>query len=424
MPGMTLSEKIIARAAGLARVTPGEIATCKVDLAMMHDSGGPRRVKPMLERLGAKPWDPDKIVLASDHYVPAIDAESARILDLTRKWAKEQNIARFHDMQGICHVLLQERGHLRPGMFAVGGDSHSTSGGAVGAFMIGIGATEMLGVLVTGEIWVKVPQTLRIVWSGRLADGVSAKDMMLFSCAHIPMEETDYRVVEFAGEAVRTLPMPERMTLANMAAELGAKAGLVKPDDVTRDYLVAAGAPPDEIHLDDLDDDPDARVEEVKNYDASTLAPHVAAPHDPANSAPASAHRGVAIDQAYIGACTGAKLVDLKMAARVLVGRKVKNGVRLLIAPASTRTTAEAAADGTLAVLTEAGAILLPSGCGACAGLGAGLLAEKEVCISSTARNFKGRMGASSAEVWLGSPFTVAAAAVAGEIVDPREFLR
>ena len=420
---MTLAEKLVARAAGRTGLQPGEVVTARVDLAMLHDSSGPRRVAPMLERLRARVWDPDKVVLITDHYVPAVDAESAGILDLTRKWAKAANVTRFHDMQGICHVVLPERGHLRPGMFVVGGDSHSPTGGAFGAYMFGIGATEMCGVLATGEIWLRVPDTILLHWRGRLGPGVAAKDMILAMCAKLGMDGGQYQAIQYAGETVSALPMPERMTLCNMAAELGAQAGLVAPDGTTRDYLLAAGVPESEIELDRWQGDPDAPVRERHDFDAATLPPMVAAPHSPANSAPAAEHRGVRIDQAYIGACTGAKLADLKMAAAVLKGRRVAPDVRLLVAPASTRTTAAAAADGTLAALTGAGAILLPSGCGACAGYGAGVLAENEVCIASTARNFKGRMGAATSRVYLGSPYTVAATAVAGEICDPREFL-
>jgi 3-isopropylmalate/(R)-2-methylmalate dehydratase large subunit len=377
----------------------------------------------MLKRLGAKPWDPNRIVLISDHYVPAVDAESAAILDLTRKWAKREGIRNFHDMQGICHVVLPERGHLRPGMFAVGGDSHSSTGGAFGALMIGIGATEMLGVVVTGEIWVKVPETLRISWHGKLRPGVVAKDIMLYHCATIPMERTDYRVVEFRGDTIADLSMAERMTLCNMTAELGAKTGIIAPDARTREFLDKAGIAAVDLDATLMQGDSDAVPGEAISCAASELAPQVAAPHSPANSAPVGQQGKVAIDQAYIGACTGAKLEDLRMAAEILRGRQVAAGTRLLVAPASVRITAAAAADGTLATLTEAGAILLPSGCGACAGLGAGLLADREVCISSTSRNFKGRMGANTAEVWLGSPYTVAASAVAGHIADPREML-
>ncbi|MDF3074751.1 MAG: 3-isopropylmalate dehydratase large subunit [Alphaproteobacteria bacterium] len=418
---MTLAEKIIARAAGLASVAPGNVVTCAVDLAMMHDSGGPRRVKPLLEKLGVKVWNPDKVVVVTDHYVPAVDAESAAILDLTRKWTKQQGIEAFHDMQGICHVVLPERGHLQPGMFVVGGDSHSPTGGAFGCFMFGIGATEMAGVLATGETWVRVPGTILIEWNGRLGRGLSAKDIMLRLCAELGMGGGDYQVVQYAGEAVRAMGMAERMTLCNMAAELGGQTGMIAPDATTRDFLLQAGAK--NVDIETWQPDPGATYLKHLSFDASMLAPQVAAPHSPANAASVEQHCGVAIDQAYIGACTGAKLEDLHMAAEILRGRKVASGLRLLVAPASARITTQAASDGTLAALTEAGAILLSTGCGACAGYGAGVLAEGEVCISSTARNFKGRMGAGTSKVYLGSPYTVAAAAVAGRISDPREML-
>jgi 3-isopropylmalate/(R)-2-methylmalate dehydratase large subunit len=419
--GATLAEKIIARAAGRDRVRPGEIVTCRVDLAMMHDSGGPRRVKPMLERLGARVWDPDRVVLVTDHYVPAVDPESAAILRLTRRWAAEAGIARFHDMQGICHIVLPEEGYVRPGMFAVGGDSHAPTAGAFGCLMIGIGATEMAGVLVTGEIWVRVPATILVRGHGRLGRGVAAKDVMLALCARLGLNGANYRVVEYAGPAVEALPVAERMVLTNMAAELGAKSGLIAPDAVTVAALAEAGVEaPDALAW---RGDAEAAYERVLDLDAGALAPQVAAPHSPANAAAVAAHAGVPIDQAYIGACTGAKLSDLRMAAEVLRGRRVARGVRLLVAPASARAMHQAAAEGTLVVLTGAGAILLPTGCGACAGFGAGVLAEDEVCIASTARNFKGRMGAPSARVYLGSPYTVAASAVTGRITDPRELL-
>lgn len=417
----TLAQKIIARAASRDRVAHGEIVTCSVDLAMMHDLSGPRRVGPVLERLGIGVWDSEKVVLITDHLVPATDVASAGILDMTRKWAAEQGIENFYDMQGICHVVLPERGHLKPGLFVVGGDSHSTTGGAFGCFMFGIGATEMVGVLATGEIWIKVPETILINCSNTLAAGVSAKDMMLALCARLGMGGGEYQAVQFTGAAVTALPMSERMTLTNMAAELGAQAGLIAADKTTARYIREAGGDPDDIER--WQGDEDAEYRAVHDFDVSNLEPQVALPHSPATARPISEVQGTAIQQAYIGACTGAKLVDLRMAAEVLKGRRVAEGTRLLVAPASTRTTAAAAADGTLQALTESGAILLPSGCGACAGLGAGVLAEGETCISSTARNFRGRMGAASSTVFLGSPYTVAAAAVTGTICDPRELL-
>ncbi|GBF30196.1 2,3-dimethylmalate dehydratase large subunit [bacterium MnTg04] len=417
----TLAQKIIARAAGRDQVAVGEIVTCAVDLAMLHDLSGPRRIGPVLERLGTGVWDASKVVLVTDHLVPAIDAASAGVLALTRKWAAEHKIENFYDMQGICHVVLPERGHLKPGLFVVGGDSHSTTGGAFGCFMFGIGATEMVAVLATGETWIKVPETILINCSGKLAAGVSAKDMMLALCARLGMDGGQYQAVQFAGEAVTAMPMTERMTLSNMAAELGAQAGLIAADETTARYIREAGGDPGDIER--WQGDKDAEYRCTHEFDVSNLEPHVALPGSPANARPVSTVQGTVIQQAYIGACTGAKLVDLRMAAEVLKGRQVATGIRLLVAPASTRTTAAAAADGTLQALTEAGAILMPTGCGACAGLGAGILAEEEVCISTTARNFKGRMGAASSKVFLGSPYTVAASAVSGAICDPREFL-
>jgi 3-isopropylmalate/(R)-2-methylmalate dehydratase large subunit len=414
----TLAQKIVARAAGKAAVTPGEIVSCKVDLALMHDSGGPRRVKPMLERLGAKVWDPDKVVLATDHYLPANDEESRKIIRIARDWAKETGVAKFHDGEGICHVVLPENGYLKPGMFAVGGDSHAPTGGAFGAYMFGIGSTEMVGVLVTGEIWVRVPRTIRIEWSGRLSRGVAAKDMMLALIARLGLDGGKYEAVEYSGSAIEALPMQERMTLANMTAELGGQTGLIAPDATTREWLEQRGAR-------DVDTtwrgDAGAELLEHHRFDALALAPQVAAPHSPVNSKPVGEFAGTKIDLAYIGACTGAKLEDLRMAAQVLKGKR--SAVRLQVAPASAKDQATARAEGTLAALIDAGAELLPNSCGACAGYGNYLLPENTVAISTTARNFKGRMGAQSAQVYLGSPYTVAAAALRGTIVDPRELL-
>lgn len=424
MTAMTLAQKIIAKAAGTEHVAPGDIVTCSLDLAMIHDSGGPRRVKPILDRLGVGVWDPDKVVVVSDHYVPAVDAESAGILKLTRDWVAEQRIKAFHDQMGICHVVLPERGHLSPGMFVLGGDSHSPTGGAFGCFMFGVGATDMAGALATGETWLRVPETIRIDWDGHPPDGVSAKDMMLRLCADLGMDGGKYQVVQYTGEAISALSMAERMTLCNMAAEMGGMTGLIAPDATTAEGIVEAGGAPGDVTR--WQGDADASYLETHRYDARDLTPQVAAPHSPANTGSVddlAAADKAPIDQCYIGACTGAKLNDLHMAARVLKGRKIAPSTRLMIAPASTRITATAAADGTLATLTAAGAILLPSGCGACAGYGAGVLAEGERCMASTARNFQGRMGARSADVYLGSPYTVAATAVLGRIADPRPLL-
>jgi 3-isopropylmalate/(R)-2-methylmalate dehydratase large subunit len=415
----TLAQKLVARAAGRDRVVPGEIVTCQVDLAMFHDSSGPRRLRPMLAELGAEIWDKRKVALVIDHYVPEADDESRRIVRIARDWAREQALPHVYDSLGICHVVVPQHGHIRPGMFCVGGDSHSPTGGAFGAYMFGIGATEMLGVVATGEIWLKVPHTIFMRWSGRLVEGVSAKDMMLAMIGQYGMNGGQYQAVEFCGEAVAALSMAERMTLANMSAELGAQVGLVAPDATTRAWLRAAGAAdvdPAPWHSDE--DAPGIR----HHFDASALAPQIALPHSPANVRPVSDLEPTRIDVAYVGACTGAKIDDLRAAARVLAGFRIAAGVQLLIAPASLRDAAAAEAEGILHLLSEAGATLLPSACGACAGYGSAI-PDGSTVISSTARNFQGRMGSATAQVFLGSPYTVAASALRGVISDAREVL-
>ena len=419
MAATTLAQKLIARAAGRAQVTPGEIVTCQVDLAMFHDSSGPRRLKPMLDELGAAIWDRNKVVLVMDHYVPEADDEARRIVKIARDWAVEQRLPHVYDSMGICHVVVPQHGHIRPGMFCVGGDSHSPTGGAFGAYMFGIGATEMLGVVVTGRIWLQVPRTIFMHWHGRLAEGVCAKDMMLALLGRHGMNGGEYQAVEYCGEAVRALSMPERMTLANMSAELGAQVGLVAPDDTTRDWLAAHGAT-------DVDTRPwhsDEGAAGVRHdEDAAALAPQVALPHSPANARRVTELPATPVDIAYLGACTGAKIDDLRAAARVLAGRRIAPRVQLLLAPASLQDVAQATREGVMQQLLDAGATLLPSACGACAGYGS-RIPEGSTVISSTARNFKGRMGAATAQVYLGSPYTVAASALRGVITDPRELL-
>lgn len=415
----TLAQKLVARAAGRPAVVPGELVTCQVDLAMFHDSSGPRRLQPLLAELGAEIWDKRKVVLVMDHYVPEADDEARRIVHIARSWAAEQQLPHVYDSLGICHVVVPQHGHIRPGLFCVGGDSHSPTGGAFGAYMFGIGATEMLGVVVTGQIWLQVPHTLFMHWGGALARGVSAKDMMLMMVGRFGMNGGQYQAVEFCGPAVQHLGMEERMTLANMSAELGAQVGLVAPDTTTQQWLAEHGAP-------GVDTAPWCSDEGAPgtrhHFDATTLAPQVALPHSPANTHDVTALAPTPVQVAYIGACTGAKLQDLRAAAQVLQGRRVATGVQLLLAPASVHGLAQARAEGTLQVLLDAGATLLPSACGACAGYGSAI-ADGATVISSTARNFKGRMGSATAQVYLGSPYTVAASAVRGQITDARELL-
>ncbi|MFT4267292.1 MAG: 3-isopropylmalate dehydratase large subunit [Xenophilus sp.] len=415
----TLAQKLIARASGRPHVMPGEIVNCKVDLAMFHDSSGPRRLQPMLEELGAQLWDKSRIVLVMDHYVPERDEDSRRIVRIARDWAAEQRLPHVYDSEGICHVVLPQKGHVRPGMFCVGGDSHSPTGGAFGAYMFGIGSTEMLGVVVTGEIWVRVPQTIRMQWDGRLAEGLTAKDMALHMIGRFGMNGGQYQAIEFCGDAVRHLSMPERMTLSNMSAELGSQVGLIAPDDTTRAWLRGVGV--DEVQTEGWHTDAGADAT-THRFDAASLAPQVAAPHSPANTRAVDAFGDVPVQAAYIGACTGAKLDDLRAAARVLAGHQAAPGVRLLVAPASLRDQQQAEDEGVMQVLRQAGAEVLATACGACSGYG-GSIPDGANVIATTARNFKGRMGSASAQVYLASPYTVAASALRGRITDPREVL-
>ncbi|MGW9062741.1 3-isopropylmalate dehydratase large subunit [Achromobacter animicus] len=416
----TLAQKLIAAACGRETVAEGEIVTCAVDLAMFHDSSGPRRLKPMLEELGATLWDPSRIVLVIDHYVPESDDESRRIVRIARDWAAEQQLPNVYDSVGICHVVVPQHGHIRPGMFCVGGDSHSPTGGAFGAYMFGIGSTEMLGVAVTGQIWVKVPKTLMMHWRGQLAAGVTAKDMMLHMIGRYGMNGGRYQAVEFCGEAVRALSMQERMTLSNMSAELGSQVGLIAPDETTAAWLREAGVT-EELDLARWQSDRDAGAE-WHEFDAAALAPQVAAPHSPANARGVDTYSDVPVQVAYIGACTGAKLEDLRAAATVLRGRRLADGMQLMVAPASRQDQDQADREGVMQVLRDAGAQVLATSCGACAGYG-GSIPDGASVIATTARNFKGRMGSETAQVYLASPYTVAASAVAGRVADPREFL-
>jgi 3-isopropylmalate/(R)-2-methylmalate dehydratase large subunit len=307
-------------------------------------------------------------------------------------------------------------------MFCVGGDSHSPTGGAFGAYMFGIGATEMAGVLTTGSIWLRVPETILIEWDNQLGSYVTAKDMMLAVCGRIGMGGGRYQAIQYAGAAIRDLSMQDRMTLSNMAAELGAQAGLIAPDEVTAAYVTDAGGTlPDDWrdYRIEIADDPADHL----RFDAAALSPQIAAPHSPANAADAGEFGDTGFNVAYIGACTGAKYVDLAAAASVLKGRRIASGVTLKVAPASRQDQDRAARDGVMKILEDAGAQFLPNSCGICAGYGEDRLAGDDICLSSTARNFKGRMGAPGSRVYLASPYTVAASAVAGRMRDPRDVM-
>ncbi len=417
--GMTLAEKIIARAADVIKVSPDEIHWVDVDLAMIHDSGGPRRIWPMLDELGVRVWDPDRVILVADHYVPAQDANAAKILQTTRAFATEFGISTFYEAEGIAHTLVVEKGHLRPGMLYVGGDSHTCTGGVLGCLALGMGSTDLLGVLATGRTWLRVPHTIRVNIDGSLGKGVTAKDFMLTMIGERGMAGAVYRVLEFIGSGVAAMSVDERSVLTNMCAEIGAKTGVIASDETTISHFKDLGVQVDE----GPSSDSDAEYLQSWPFDASEMVPVVARPHRHDDVVPAADVLNTPIGRAYIGACTGAKYADLAMAAEVLKGRRVAPGVNLQVAPASAAALSRAISDGTAETLIEAGAQLLSTGCGACPGLGSGVLGPGEVCISTTSRNTRGRMGSPDSKVYLASAYTVAASALAGEVVDPRSVM-
>ena len=416
MAGHTIAEKIIARASGREEVSVDEVLWVDVDIAMMHDSSGPRRIWPALDKLGVGLWDPDKIVLVADHYVPAADAAAAKILATTRTFAETFGIKRFHEAQGIAHTLMIEKGYARPGQMYVGADSHTCTAGAMGCLAVGVGSTDMLGVITTGRTWLRVPHTIRVQIDGQLPTGVTAKDLILTIIGDHGMDGGLYQVLEFVGSAVEQLSIQERSVLTNMCAEIGAKSGIVPADHVTVDHLARLGI---EVHPAPVSDE-DAAYSQRWQYDAGVIEPVVALPGKHDDVVPVSTLDDVSIGRAYIGSCTGAKYEDLAMAAEVLRGQQVAPGVLLQVAPASRAALRQAMSDGTAQTLMDAGAHILSTGCGACPGIGTGLLAAGEVSISTTNRNSRGRMGHPDSSVYLGSPYTVAASAVAGHIADAR----
>ena len=416
---MTVTERIIARAAHREVVYPGEILWVDVDLAMMHDSSGPRRIWPALERLGVGVWDRDRIVLVCDHYVPANTVAAAEILQTTRRFAEVFGIKRFHEADGIAHTLVVEKGYARPGMMYLGSDSHTCTAGVLGCLALGVGSTDMLGIVTTGRTWLRVPHSIRVQVDGELSTGVTAKDLILTIIGDKGMDGGLYRVLEFVGSAIDTMSVQERSVLTNMCAEIGAKTGIISSDRVTVEHLAALGVNADERPTSDSE----AVYEQTWTYDATDIEPVVARPnrHDDVQSI--STLGEPVVTRAYIGSCTGAKYEDLAMAAEVLRGRQVADTVLLQIAPASREALQQAMDDGTAQSLMDAGAHFLSTGCGACPGIGAGVLAAGEVSISTTSRNSRGRMGSPESSLYLGSPYSVAAAAVAGRIIDARELI-
>jgi 3-isopropylmalate/(R)-2-methylmalate dehydratase large subunit len=419
MAAMTFAEKVLTRASGKI-VVPGDIVNAKIDLAMSHENAA--LVLRSFQEIGAEHvWDRDKIVLLFDHRIPANTTKAAEGHKVVREFVKKEKITNFYDLrEGICHQVLPEKGHVMPGMLIVGSDSHTTTYGAFGEFSTGIGATEMASVWATGELWLKVPQTMRLKLNGVLHKAVEPKDVILFLIGQLKADGADYMSVEFTGPIVDEMSISGRMVLSNMSMEMGAKNGVCFPDKKTMDYLerrVKRAMYP-------IVSDNDAHVAKELEYNLTSLEPQVACPHQVDNVKPVSEVAGKPIDQAVIGSCTNGRLEDLMAAEAILRGRKVSDSVRLIIVPASREVYLDAADKGILSSLVRAGAVVTNPGCGPCLGAHQGVLAPGERCISTTNRNFQGRMGSPDSEVYLASPATVAASALAGKISDPREVRR
>jgi homoaconitate hydratase family protein len=417
--GQTFAEKVLARKAGLRSVVAGQIVTVRPDKLLTHDNTA--AIAGIFRKIGvARMADPDISVVVLDHVVPAADEAYATSHKVTREFVATQGITAFYDVgEGICHQVLPEKGHAWPGALIIGSDSHTPTHGAFGAFAAGIGRTEAAAVMATGEIWLRVPESLRLVVDGELPTGVSAKDLVLRVIGDLGADGADYCSVEFAGEAIGQMTVASRMVLTNMAAEMGAKNAVVEPDLRTHEWLAGRVA----HDYEDVLADRDAQYAQVIHHDASTLAPQVAMPHHVDNVVPVGEVVGTTINQALIGTCTNGRLEDLAAAAEILRGRQIATGVRLLVLPASREVLLEAIEVGIARDLVAAGATLLNPGCGPCLGAHQGCMAPGEVTISTANRNFRGRMGAKEAFIYLASPATVAASAVAGVIADPRTAL-
>jgi len=418
---MNITEKILAKASGKTLVHPGEIVDANVDMVMVHDLTGPLAIE-AFKRIGINHvWNNKKIVIILDHQVPAESVKAAELHKMLRKFAKEQNI-RLYDVGkgGICHQVMPEKGHVIPGTLIVGADSHTCTYGAFGAFATGIGSTEAAAVFATGKIWLKVPEAIKINVNGQFQKYVTPKDLILSVIGRIGVDGAIYKSIEFTGPAICSMSMAGRMTLCNMAVEMGAKNGIIAPDATTRKFLEGRTSKP-LPSFEALRSAADASYAETLEFDVAGLTPQVACPASVGNVKPASELGNAPIEQAFIGSCTNGRIEDLRLAAQILKGKRVKDGVRALVIPASQEVYAQALKEGLIEVFTDAGAIVCGSACGPCLGGHIGLLAAGETCVSTSNRNFIGRMGSTEAKVYLASPATVAASAVKGRITDPRE---
>ncbi len=419
--GMTITEKILARAAGVKTVVPGQLVDASIDVVMCHDVTTPPAISMLVEKGIDHVFDPAKIVVTPDHFQPAKDVKSAELHKRLDEWAKRHGLKHYYKLgrAGVCHALLPEQGHIRPGEVIVGGDSHTCTYGAFAAFSTGIGSTDLAAAIATGKLWFKVPGSMKFVLNGSLPRGVYSKDVILAVIGRIGTDGALYRAMEFVGPALSGMSMEARMTMTNMAIEAGAKNGIIPFDEITKAYL--------DEHLKDKTDytvfesDKDAEYIATDEFDCSKLEPMVAQPHLPSNAVPISECAGKAMDQAYIGSCTNGRIEDLRIAAKIMKGKQV--AIRTIVVPSTPEVWKQASDEGLFDVFYSAGCVISAPTCGACLGGFMGVLAEGEKCVSTTNRNFVGRMGSPKSEVYLASPATAAASAVEGKLTDPRKYL-
>ena len=413
--GATIIEKIVRKNTGIDTAKANDIVTVNVDRVMIHDIFIPFVAEKFEEMGFTKLWDADKVVLIYDHLVPASQVDDTRHFRVGNEFVEKYGMKNIHRSDGICHQLMTEAGYVKPGNIVFGTDSHTTTYGCVGAFSSGIGYTEMASILGTGTMWIKVPETIKVVINGELPENVTSKDIILRLIGDLGADGATYKALEFSGDTVENMTVASRMTIANMAIEAGAKCALFTPDEKTAEYC--------EIELTDketsLVGDEDASYIKTITYDAKDLVPVMACPSQVDNIKPVSELVGTEIDQVFIGSCTNGRLEDLQRAAAILKGKKVAPYVKLIVTPASRKIYNQAVEDGTMAILAEAGAIITHPGCGLCCGRAGGILTDGERVVATNNRNFLGRMGTSKVEIFLASPATAATCAIAGKITVP-----
>ncbi len=416
---MTITEKILAAHAGKKQIAPGDLLNVRVDLALGNDITAPLAIKAFKEIGVKKVFNRDRVVLVPDHFSPAKDILSAEQCKMLREFAKAQHLTNTFQIgeAGIEHALLPEKGLVLPGDVAIGADSHTCTYGALGAFSTGVGSTDLAAAMAAGKLWLKVPASIKLVYRGKLNPWVSGKDLILFTIGEIGVDGALYQAMEFCGEAIRSLPMASRFTMANMAIEAGAKNGIMEPDKVTLQFVKQRAKRPYQIFR----SDPGASYTEVREFDVSKIHPQVALPHIPSNVKDVREIGRIEIDQVVIGSCTNGHLDDLRVAAKILKGKKVASSLRLIIIPATQEIFSQAMKEGLLKVFLSAGAVVSPPTCGPCLGGHMGVLAKGERALATTNRNFRGRMGHGESEVYLSGPAVAAASAVKGRICHPEE---